>query len=420
MLEVPYGGGTQTIRISEEELLCVIHPKEMPSMDGDQLLSAALLNPLRSQPLREFLEGAQDVLVIVNDATRPTPTSAVLAKIFPLLEKKTVHYLVATGTHRDPTTEEYERIFGTIYSRIRRQVHAHDARRSETVLLGTSRHGTPLRLNRMVLEADRIVLISSVEPHYFAGFTGGRKSLLPGVAALETIEANHKMAMSDEVRPLRLEGNPVHEDMADVMHLLRDKRMFSIQAVLDAKHRTCGVFTGELEASFRAAAQLAGEIFVARLEQQASIVVAVAEPPLDINFYQITKAVETAKYALRDGGVLILVGACPEGVGTSSWVELLAQSQTLEQCLERVANAYKLSYHKAARIWKLGLRYKLIAVTEVAPEIIRRAHFTPAASVQQALDMAKAALGKDAKVAILLDAVHLVPNVEGVVAAAGQ
>jgi len=411
-LEVPYGDGTQPIEVPDEDLLCVAHPKDMPSVDGGQILLDALKHPLQSPPLNRFLEDAQNVLVVVNDATRPTPTPAVLAKIFPLLEGRKVRYLVATGAHRAPSDDECRKIFGEFYPRIRPHVLVHDARKSQTVLLGTSRHGTPLRVNRMVLDADRIIVISSVEPHYFAGFTGGRKSFLPGLAALETIEANHKMAMRDEVRVLRLEGNPVHEDMADLMRLLSGKRIFSIQAVLDAKRRTCAMFTGDLEASFRAAARQAEEIFVVRLERQADIVVAVAEPPLDIDFYQITKAVETAKYAVRDGGALILVGACWDGVGNSNWVDLLGQSETLEQCQERIANAYKLSNHKAARIWKLGLRYRLIAVTGVAPEIIRQAHFTPAVSVQQALDVAMAALGRDAKIAILLDAVHLVPLIE--------
>jgi len=410
--ELPYAGRTQEVLIPDGNFLCCVQPKILPHADGAQILEHALARPLLSPTLDNFLEGAKDIVVIVNDATRPTPTSMILKRIFPHLGGKSVRYLVATGSHRAPTDTEYRMIFGDIYSQIQPVVYSHDARESKTVLLGTSRHGTPLRINRMVVDADRIIAISSVEPHYFAGFTGGRKSFLPGVAALEAIEANHKMAMREEVSALRLEGNPVHEDMTDLMGLLEKKPVFSIQAVLDAKRRTVAMFAGDLEQSFRAATRVAEEVFVVRLERQADVVVAVAEPPLDINFYQITKAVETARNAVRNGGALILVGACPEGIGTSTWVELLAESQTLEHCIERVNNSYKLSYHKAARIWKLGLRYKLIAVTSLAPDIVRQAHFTPADTIQGGLDLAMSALGADAKVAILLDAVHVVPVIE--------
>jgi len=181
-----------------------------------------------------------------------------------------------------------------------------------------------MRINRMVTEAGSILVIGSVEPHYFAGFTGGRKSFLPGVASHRTIERNHEGALSPRSRVLSLEGNPVHEDMMAAMDILDEVPIFSIQTVLTADHRIYAVAAGDIHDSFRAAVERAKKVFCVRMGRKADIVVTVAAHPMDVDLYQSHKALENGKMALRPGGVIILVSRCREGVGEDQFYRLLA------------------------------------------------------------------------------------------------
>ncbi len=410
-IEIPYGDGKEIVDVREENLGEIIHPKELPSIDEEKVLLDAIGSPVGGPTLQEFLKGAKDVLVIVNDATRPTPTGRVIKAILPLLQGLKTRYIVATGMHRAPTESEYVFIFGDVYQGIKSDVCAHDARTSETVFLGTSKRGTKLRLNRMVVDADRIIVISSVEPHYFAGYTGGRKSFLPGVAAYETIEQNHKLAMRIEAQALRLNGNPVHEDMEEVVTALKDKRIFSIMTVLDKHHRICSASAGDLRRSFRTATKKADDVFVVKLKKKAEIVVAVTAFPYDIDLYQSQKALDNAKYAVRDGGIIILVSACRTGVGPDTFLNLLASANSPKDVLDKLNHTYKLGYHKAAKMAEIGLKGKMFAVTTLDPDIARKAHMVPMGSVQEAVDMAIRELGPRSRVTFMMDAVITVPKV---------
>lgn len=412
-IEVPYGGGKEIVEVPDRNLGEVVYQKDVKADDRMQIVLDAVKNPMGSKPLAEFLKDAKDVLIIVNDATRPTPSWRIISAILPFLMGKKVRFIVATGMHRAPTEEEYNYIFGDLYQQIKDDVFAHDAKKSETVFLGTSKNGTPLKMNKMVVDADRIIVVSSVEPHYFAGYTGGRKSFLPGVSAYETIEANHKLALSIEAQSLRLKGNPVADDMEDAMRALKDKHIFSIMAVLDKNHRTCCVYAGDIDKSFKKAAEKADDVFVIDLKEKAEVVVAVTAFPYDIDLYQSQKALDNAKYAVRDGGVIILVSACRDGVGPPNFLNLLGSASTPKDALDKIAHGYKLGYHKAAKMAEIGLKCRMYAVTRLDPEVTRKAHMTPMPTIQEAVDNALRELGPDAKVTFIMDAVITVPRVRG-------
>ncbi len=157
--------------------------------DQSRVIADAIHLPVNSQSFDVFLADAGRVLVIVNDATRPTPTAKVLDTIFEPLSKTDFRFIIATGVHRGPSEEEFVQIFGKYYPQIKDRIIVHDAKKDEDlVYLGDSTNGTPMYVNKAGVEADRIIIISSVEPHYFAGYTGGRKSFLPGIAGYKTVE----------------------------------------------------------------------------------------------------------------------------------------------------------------------------------------------------------------------------------------
>ena len=178
------------------------------------------------------------------------------------------------------------------------------------VLLGSSKNGTEMAVNEIAVNADRLVIITSVEPHYFAGYTGGRKSFLPGVASYQTIEQNHKLAMRSEAQAIALDGNPVHEDMMDALKVVKERRIFSIQVVLDRHQHVYKVAAGDLHASFEQAVRWANEVFSVKIKQKADVVVSIAQYPMDVDLYQSQKALDNGKWALKEGGTIILVSKC--------------------------------------------------------------------------------------------------------------
>ena len=411
-IEVPYDGGKETVEIPDANIGEIVHPNDLPEVDERRLIEEALRSPLGSPRLEEFLSGGHSLLVIVNDATRPTPTARVLDVIEPMLGDIQTKYVVATGMHREPTEDEYRFIFGDRFDSIKERVFSHDSKGSEMINLGTTSQGTELKVNKLVEEADRIVVVGSVEPHYFAGYTGGRKAFLPGVAAYETIEQNHRLALTLEAQALHLVGNPVHDDMEEAMGLLKHKRIFSLMTVLDKDHKTCSASAGDIDATFKASVKKADEVFVVALRGKAEVVVAVTSFPHDIDLYQSQKALDNAKYAVKDGGVIILVSACRTGVGPDTFLKLLSSAKTPREALEKISEKYKLGYHKAAKMAEIGLKTKMFAVTRLDPDVSRKAHMEPKESLQQALDDALDLVGYDGRVTFIMDAVITVPKVQ--------
>jgi nickel-dependent lactate racemase len=278
------------------------------------------------------------------------------------------------------------------------------------VFLGTSSNGTPMHVHKAGVEADRIIIISSVEPHYFAGYTGGRKSYLPGIAGYKTIEQNHKLALSPEAKALSLEGNPVHEDMMDAIKTVKQD-IFSIMTVLDKHHRVYAACCGHINDSFHAAIDRANEVFAAPLKEKADIVVSVVKFPQDIDLYQAQKGIDNAKLALKENGILILVAKCRCGIGGKAFADLLGSSATPKDALDTIEKGYVLGYHKAAKMAEIGLWAQMWGVTDVEPDVISKLFIKPFNDLQTAMDMALAEKGDDADILFLMDGGLTVPLV---------
>lgn len=279
-LTVPYGGQTLNLNIPEEhfgELLQPVRVDEVPFARG---LHEALAHPVSAPDLETFLQGCRSLLLVVNDESRPTPSGRVLEVIYPIISKRLKKVLVATGTHGSSSDEGMRRIWGPFWPRLRPITIFHDCRRErEMVYLGETSRGTPVRINQEVMMADRIVVIGSVEPHYFSGYTGGRKAVVPGLAAYSTIVANHSLAMDLSSGPLRLQGNPVHEDLEEAAGLLTVPPLFSIMLVLNPDRGLYAASAGSLTSSFLSCVPKADEVFTVPFREKADILVAVVYPP---------------------------------------------------------------------------------------------------------------------------------------------
>lgn len=411
-IAVPYGKEEQTVSLDESRLAGIIHPNKVDTKDEFDTLSEALANPIGTAPFREFIAGGENILFIVNDGTRPTPTAKVLDIIEDDIKDAPVSFIIATGVHRAPTEEELQFIFGRHLEHFRERIFVHDARRAdEMVYLGTSANGTEMWVNKRGVEADRLILIGSVEPHYFAGFTGGRKSFLPGIASYRTIEQNHKYALLPKAKALALDGNPVHEDMIDALKVIANKPIFSIQTVLDRDRRIYAATAGHIHKSFYAAIDKAKEVFCVEVDGKSDIVVSVAPYPMDVDLYQSQKALDNGKMALKDGGILILVSKCRSGIGEDTFYKLLSECDTPQEVLQKIDEGYKLGYHKAAKMVEIVTWADMWAVTDLADDVLSNIFIKPFHSVQEAVDRAIAKKGPDSKVLFLMDGSITVPMV---------
>jgi nickel-dependent lactate racemase len=410
-LAIPFGKDQfQELVVPDNNFAGCLLPNEVGRTDEEKEIKDALAHPIGTGPIEEFLAGAQDVVFIVNDATRPTPTWRVLDALSDRVRLQNHRFLVATGSHREPTEDELEFIFKDRVHQLRPNIHSHDSKKDNMALLGRTERGTEVWISQIAAEADRIVVISSVEPHYFAGYTGGRKSIMPGVASYSTIEQNHRWAMRPEATSLRLAGNPVHEDMMDGLKLLLLKPIFSIQLVLDRHMRVHRAAAGELDATFKKAIGWANEVFSVPIKDKADIVVTVAPYPLDIDLYQSQKAIDNAKWALKDGGTIVLVSPCRKGIGEQAFYRQLSASSDPGQILKNLEAEYHLGDHKAAKVAEVMERARVCGVTGLAPNHLEAANITPYENVQAAVDDA---IGQtpDAKVLVMLDGSMIVPRV---------
>jgi nickel-dependent lactate racemase len=270
-------------------------------------------------------------------------------------------------------------------------------------------------LNKLVSEIKNVLVIGSVEPHYFAGYTGGRKSFLPGVASYKTIEMNHKLALSDDAKSLALDGNPVNEDMIDAMSVLKDINVFSIQTVLTGDHKIYAVTAGDLIQSFNAAISMANEVFCVPLKQKGNIVITVAPYPMDIDLYQSQKALDNGKLALEENGIIILVSKCRDGVGEDAFLNLLGKAKTHQEVFNFIDDEYKLGYHKAGKMAQIGIHSEIWAVTDLDDTIITKALLKPYSSIQLALDDAvkkNYSKGKKPKIVVMPQGSLTIPLID--------
>ena len=410
--DIRYGrDGVQKVEIPDANYIGTFSPNDVEIGSPDEIIGRSIDSPIGSESLDKFLEGGKDIVFIVNDGTRPTPTAKVLDALSKRMDLRQARYLIATGTHRDMTEEEYNNVFGTHYQELKDRIIAHDAKKSECVYLGDAKSGTPMEVNKIAVDADRLVIITSVEPHYFAGYTGGRKSFLPGVASFRTVEANHKLAMNKEAQSLVLEGNPVHEDMMDALEQIKGKKVFTIQMVLDRHQNIYKVASGDINKAFAQAVEWANKVFVVPIPEKADVVISVAPYPMDVDLYQSQKALDNGKWALKEGGRIIMVSKCREGVGHATFLTQLSSSKDPKQVLENLKSEYKLGYHKAAKMAEIAVWADIWAVTDLDPELISSANITPFPSVEAAVKQALADK-PDARVMILSDGSVTIPRVE--------
>ncbi len=403
-----YGHGVQTVRLPEDHILYELRGRAVQPVAD---VTEAVRQEVRKQDMLRRLMPCRNLVIVVSDATRPVYTPQILdALIGELqragLDRAHITLLVALGTHRPATEEELKEICGPAWAESLRIVQ-HDCRdAAQLAYVGTTRHGNAVYLNRLAVEADRLIVTGGISLHDMAGFSGGRKAIVPGIAGYDTIMANHALALQDSTvggrNPAcdagRLDGNPMHDDMVEGAACISPD--FMINTVLAADGSVCRVVAGHWLRDWQDGCHTLREADCVPISQLADVtIVSAGGYPKDVNFYQATKAHMNAVFATKPGGILIVVSDCPDVAEPPSFGRAFLQApEELEAALRSEFAIPAFSAYKTQDIIR-SLRAVFIVTRKENASVMRQSGQIPVLSLEEAWRQAQDILRREGNTA---------------------
>jgi len=399
--ELPFGKTSLPLVIPDTHQVDFIVPDEKHIItDADALIYKALQNPIAHSPITDIVQPGDTISIIVSDSTRTTPTAIILPPLLEMLsstgvKNENIKIIFALGIHRRQSTNEKISIVGKdIYQNY--QCLDHD--KDRCCYLGTTSRGTPVEIFKMVKESDIIICTGSIENHYFAGYTGGYKAVLPGVSSYRSIIANHSLMINEGTFP----GNPecpVRADLEEAGSILGVD--FILNVILNRKKQIIGAVAGHPIHAHRKGAQVVDAMYKQKVEPADIVIVSPGGWPKDIDLFQSHKALEHVKSAVKPNGSVILGAQCCEGLGNAVFEQWLDTRPSPKEVINRLKQDFILGGHKAALLGKLALEFSLFLVSGLPPETAQAAFFYPAKNMQEAFDMAVVKHGPDARILIV-------------------
>ena len=415
-IKIPYYTSSLDLHIQEENLEAVITAKTdeyVAEKSEAELVREALANPIGTPRLRELAKGKKKVTLVTSDHTRAVPSKLTLPILLSEIREGSpdadITILIATGLHRATTEAEQRRMFGdSIVDN--EKIAVNDAFKDDDfAYVRTLPSGAELWVNKLALDCDLLITEGFIEPHFFAGFSGGRKSILPGICNAATVNENHsyKAIASPYSTTGVLEHNPIHEDMVCAARAVNTQ--FILNVALNGEKKVIAAFAGDLEQ-----AHATGVKFVRELAQCPSItgdivITSNGGYPLDQNLYQSPKAVATAEACCKEGGVIIMCASCFDGMGGTHFEKLIVKGTVdeIDQFLSKIPPKETIAEQWCAQIYSRILKkYRIILVTTYLDhDMVRKANMIPASSPDEALAMAYEMMGADARVVVIPDGV---------------
>jgi nickel-dependent lactate racemase len=416
-VRLDYGASGLEVDLPQERVT-IIEPVFRPALaDPRSALVTALRAPLGRPPLRDLLRRGQTVAISVCDITRAQPRQEMLAALFeemPDIPAGDITVLIATGTHRANTPAEVEKMLGADIARRYRIVN-HDSRdRSSLAYVGKTTTDVPVYLNRAWIEADIKITTGFVEPHFFAGFSGGPKMVAPGLAGLDTVLVLHDARRIGHPNATWgvTEGNPIHDDVRDIARLVGVD--FAVDVTLNRQQKITAVFAGDLLAEHRAACEAASRDAMRAVESPFDVVLTTNSGfPLDQNLYQAVKGISAAAKVVKPGGTIICAAECRDGLPAhGSYGQVLASQPSPEKLLAMInspgystPDQWQVQIQAQVQI-KATVMVKTLGLT---PDAVRAAHFQPVEDVTAAVRDAMAAAGPDATLCVLPQGPQTIP-----------
>ena len=400
VLEFGYGPGVQKVDVPDKNLVDILMANEMEhERRGADAVDYALENPIGTPKLSEMVKPGQKVVIITSDISRPLPSYDVLPSVLKELEAggipdEDITVVFALASHRKQTEEENRRLAGDYaYEKVR----CINSDPDDCIHMGESSNGTPFDFTRVVAEADFRIALGNIEFHYFAGYSGGVKALMPGVSTPAAIQCNHSLMVSPDACAGKLEGNPVREDLEQALSACPIH--FIVNAVLDEHKHIVYAVAGDVIKAHRVGCRYLDKMYRKPIPTRADIVlVSQGGAPKDANLYQTQKALDNAKHAVRKGGTIIVIGACNEGLGSAKFEEWLTGAPTAHSMIDRIAKDFQLGGHKAAAIAMVLENAQIDLVSEMDDDFVRSIFMNPQPDAQTAFDEAMARYGENATV----------------------
>ncbi|MEO8433769.1 MAG: nickel-dependent lactate racemase [Pyrinomonadaceae bacterium] len=394
-IELGYGANSIAFEYDEARFELLV-PGEWPTGPlSDSEIGDAFENPIESPVLEDIVAAGDSVLIVVSDATRATASAQVVNLLVRRLIQAGVSpsdlaIIFATGIHRTPTDDEKRELLTPFIAQRIRTIQHNASDQSQLVRLGETERGTPIEVNRALKDHSHVILTGAVGFHYFAGFTGGRKSVCPGLASAQTIEATHMLALDFAsggrragVAAGQLEGNPVHEECERVTELIAPS--FLINTVVDERGRARRVFAGNWRAAHRRACEEYARWHSQKIEQKrAVVVVSCGGSPYDINLIQAHKALDMAAHACIAGGLIVLLAECADGLGRADFLKWFEcpDSRALEQ---RLCETYEVNGQTAWALLTKTEQFRVRIISKVADADVQRMRMIPARTLKEAL-----------------------------------
>lgn len=405
-IEFMYGKGTLGYEFEDGELAAVLRSsieEYHPEITGRELVRHALENPIGSERLCELAKGKQKIVVIASDHTRPVPSKIIMPELLAEIRSKNpaadITILIATGCHRGTTKEELIAKFGTdIVENEKIVIHDCDDKAS-IKNIGVLPSGGQCEINDLAVSADLLVAEGFIEPHFFAGYSGGRKSVLPGIASRETVMANHcsEFIASDCARTGILEGNPIHKDMVWAARTAGLK--FIVNVVLNSEKEPIYAVAGDLEEAHKKGTDFLSGLCGAAAVRSDVAISTNGGYPLDQNIYQAVKGMTAAEATVKEGGVIIMLAASDDGTGGDYFYHQLADAADVKDAMKEILSRKRSEtvpdQWEAQVLLRVLIKATVIYVSNLPDETIRNMHMIPAHSIEEALSEARKIVGKE-------------------------
>lgn len=398
-----FGKGYKEFSIDEKNILMEVRQNKVEiGLTGVDEVRRAIENPIASKRLSEIVKPGEKAVIVTSDITRPMPSRLVLPVVIEELLKGGLKYeditvVFALGNHRKQTEEEKKYLAGEeVYSRVR----CIDSDQADCVRMGVTRNGTPVDIFRPVAEADRRICLGNIEFHYFAGYSGGAKALMPGVSTRDAIQANHSGMVKDAARAGAIDDNPVRLDIEEVAEFVPID--FIVNVVLDEKKNIIKAVAGHSVLAHREGCKFLDSLYKVEIPEKADIVITTPGGyPKDINLYQAQKALDNAKNAVKDGGIVILLASCTEGLGEEVFERWMLNAKSPDDLIDGIADNFELGGHKAAAIALVMKKAKIFMVSDMDKDFVRRLFMEPFGDMNEAIKRAFEEMGSDAKVLLM-------------------
>ncbi len=406
VVNFPFGKEKIAYNFKDNELKAVLVSsieEYEPKLSEDELVSEALSNPVDSLGLAELAKDKKKIVIIASDHTRPVPSRVIMPKMLSEIRRYNkdadITILIATGCHRGTTKDELINKFGEEIVK-NEKIYIHDCDEQDMLVnIGKLPSGSDCEINKLAIEADLLVAEGFIEPHFFAGFSGGRKSVLPGVAGRTTVLGNHcsEFIANENSRTGILDNNPIHKDMLWAAE--NAKLKFIVNVVLNADKKVIFATAGHPVSAHKKGTDFLSELCGANAVYSDIVISTNGGYPLDQNVYQSVKGMTAAEATVKKDGVIIMLASADDGIGGNDFYEQMAEEESLEKIMEKVLkrgrNETLPDQWMTQILTRILLNSKIVYVSNAPDEIIEKMHMIPANTINEAIIKAKKILNKD-------------------------